>query len=159
MRAAINDACRVHFLLIPEQMEPAVRRTWDEIYADFIYMEPGDEPGLIASYLSSIEEPIRQMHALGVQVVYITSRGSMSGVPMEMTDFLIAPAPCYFRFEGDPSALVHMLGAYCDGHRAFIAQDGAAVRLWASAKAVEQSFEHSRAPWCATCSMASVGQG
>lgn len=160
MRGAINDACRVHFLAIPEQIEPEVRRAWEAIIADFTYIEPNDEPGFIASYLDSIEEPLRDLRALGMQVVYLTSKGSMSGVPMGMTDFLIAPTPCYFRAEGDPSALVHLLGAHCfDGHRVFLTGEGTTFALWRSSEAVEQSFERSGAPWCAACSMASIGQG
>jgi hypothetical protein len=158
MGTAINDACRVHFLAIPEAMEPKVRRAWDDIFADFTYIEPHDEPGLISLYLESIEEPLSDLRALGMQVVYLTSRGSMSGTPMGMTDFLIAPTPCHFREEGDSSALVHLLGAPCDGHRAFFSE-GVAVALWLSTEAVEQSFEHSGAPWCVTCSMAGVGHG
>lgn len=159
MRGAINDACRVHFLAIPEALEPEVREAWDGIFADFSYMGPNDEPGLIASYLSSIEEPLRDLRALGIQVVYLTSRGSMGGVSMTKTDFLIAPTPCYFRVEGDAKALVHLLGAPCtDGHRAFI-EEGVAVGVWRSTEAVEQSFEHSGTPWCVVCSMASIGQG
>lgn len=158
MRAAINDACRVNFLAIPEGSEPEVRRAWDGIFADFTYMEPNDEPGLIASYLESITEPLGDLRGLGVQLVYLTSRGSMGGTPMGMTDFIIAPTPCYFRPEGDSSALVHLLGAQCDGHRAFLAE-GTGVRLWLSSEAVEESFEHSGAPWCVTCSMAAIGQG
>jgi hypothetical protein len=159
MRGAINDAARVNFILIPEEMEPEIRRAWDGIYADFTYMSPLDEPGLIASYLESIEEPLRDLRALGMQVVYVTSRGTLSGVQMGMTDFMIAPSPCYFRVEGDPSALVHMLGAECaDGHRAFI-EEGTAMAVWRSAEAVEQSFEREGTPWCGTCSMASAGHG
>lgn len=159
MCGAINDACRVHFLAIPKVSEPEIRDAWEGIFADFTYMEPNDEPGLIASYLSSIEEPLRDLRALGVQLVYITSKGSMSGVPMTMTDFMIAPTPGYFRVEGDVTAPVHMLGAYCaDGHRAFILED-VGVRLWRSTEAVEESFEHANTPWCVTCSMASLGQG
>jgi hypothetical protein len=159
MRGAINDAARVNFILITEEMEPEVRRAWDGIYADFTYMSPLDEPGFIASYLESIEEPLRDLRALGMQIVYVTSRGTLSGVRMGMTDFTIAPSPCYFRVEGDPSAHVHMLGADCaDGDRAFIAEEGD-MRVWRSVEGVEQSFEHAGTPWCATCSMASVGQG
>jgi len=159
MRGAINDAARVNFLLIPEEMEPEVRRAWDGISADFAYMSPYDEPGLIAPYLESIEDPLRDLRALGMQVVYVTTQGTLSGVRMGMTDFTIAPTTCYFRVEGDPSALVHMLGADCaDGHRAFIVE-GTAMGVWRSAEAVEQSFEHEGTPWCATCSMASVGRG
>lgn len=152
MRSAINDACRVNFLAIPEAMEPEVRHAWEGIYENFIYMEPNDEPGLIASYLESIEEPLADLRALGMQVIYLTSRGTMGDTPMRMTDFLIAPTPCYFRAEG--SGLVHLLGAQCDeGHRTFLTE-GSAVRLWLSSEEVEQSFEHSGAPWCPTCSMA-----
>lgn len=159
MRGAINDAARVNFILIPEEIEPEIRRAWEGIYADFAYMSPLDEPGLIASYLESIEEPLGDLRALGMQLVYVTSQGTISGVRMGMTDFTIAPSPCYFRTEGDPSALVHMLGAHCDdGHRAFIVE-GTAMAVWRSAEAVERSFEHAGTPWCGTCSMASVGQG
>lgn len=159
LRGAIQGACRVHFLLIPEALEPEVRRLWEHgIFADFTYMAPHDEPGLIASYLESIEEPLRDLRALGVQVVYLTSKGSWGNTPITMTDFLIAPTPCYFRLDGDDAALVHLLGANCvDGHRAFLS-DGPSVRLWRSSEAVEQSFEHYGAPWCVTCSMESVGQ-
>jgi hypothetical protein len=165
MRGAIQGACRVQFLAIPEALEPEVRRVWEDgIFADFTLMDPHDPPGLTASYLEGIQEPIRELHALGIQLVYLTSRGSMSGVAMTMTDFLIAPTPCYFRVSGDSSAPIHMLGAPCvEGHRtAFISSgedDGGFVRVWLSTHAVEESFEQSGAPWCATCSMAGVGQG
>jgi hypothetical protein len=156
MRAAINDACRVHFLGIPDGIEPDVRRAWDGVFADFTYIAPNDEPGLISSYLESIEEPLRNLRAVGMQLVYLTSRGSMGETPMGMTDFFVAPTPCYFRAESDSSSLVHLLGAQCDGHRVFLVE-GAGVRLWPSSDAVEQSFEHRGAPWCVTCSMAAIG--
>jgi len=164
LRGAIQDACRVQFLAVPEEIEPEVRRAWEHgIFADFTLMEPHDEPGLIASYLESIEEPLAELRSLGVQVVYFTSNGSMSGVAITMTDFLIAPTPTYFRVMED-GALVHLLGAQCpEGHRsAFMYKgenEGGMVRLWPSTEAVEQSFEGAGAMWCATCSMASVGQG
>jgi hypothetical protein len=85
MRGAINDACRVRFLAIREAFEPEIRQAWDGIFADFGYMQPNDEPGLIASYLVSIEEPLRDLRSLGMQLVYVTSRGSTGNVPMTMT--------------------------------------------------------------------------
>jgi hypothetical protein len=159
MRAAITEAYFTHNLAIPEALEPNVRRVTNDIFADFALMSPYDEPGLIASYLESIEEPIRELHSLGVQLVFFTTRGSLSGTPVTATVFMIAPTPCYFRVEGDASAPVHMLGARCDGHRAFSHEDDeVGVGLWLSTEAVEQSFENSGAPWCVTCSMAGVGQ-
>ncbi|HEV7567182.1 MAG TPA: hypothetical protein VGO31_14630 [Microbacteriaceae bacterium] len=160
MRAAITEAYFTHYLAIPEVLEPEVRRAADGIFADFALMSPHDEPGLIASYLQSIEEPIRDLHGLGVQLVYFTSRGSVMGTPVNATVFMIAPSPCYLRVEGDASAPVHMLGARCDAHAVF-EPDGeeVGVRLWLSTEAVDASFEHSGAPWCVTCSMASVGRG
>jgi hypothetical protein len=157
MRAAITEAYFVHHLAIPESVEPEVRRATDDIFADFALMSPYDEPGLIASYLESIEEPIRELRALGAQLVYFTTDGSLSGTPVRATIFMVAPTPCFFRVGGDASESVHTLGAPCDAHKAF-EDEQAGIRLWFSTEAVEQSFEHSGAPWCVTCTMADVGQ-
>ena len=167
MRTAITDSMRTHFLAIPEEMEPEVRRATDEIFADLQYIGT-DEPDLLASYLGSIEEPLHELRGLlGIQLVIVTSKGTMTvgsvlgeekQIPWTTTDFVIAPLPCFFRADGDASALVHMLGAHClDGHRVFSLQTDVGLHLWLSTEAVEQSFEHANVPWCSTCSMASVG--
>jgi hypothetical protein len=159
MRNAIREGYRLHFLAIPQEMEPEVRRATDEIFAGFEYMEPGDDAAFIASYLDSIEEPIRDLRSLGFQLLYVIGSGTFKGVPLTTTEFTVAPSPCYFRVEGDPSALVHLLGAHCDeGHRVFSSEEELGLHLWRSTEAVEQSFEHANTPWCPTCSMASVGQ-
>jgi hypothetical protein len=85
-----------------------------------------------------------------------TVLGQEEAIPWTNTDFVIAPMPCFFR-EETMGALVHMLGSRCpEGHRVF-GKEGAAVAVWLSTEAVEQSFEHANTPWCPTCSMASVG--
>lgn len=157
MRDAFADLAHPHFLAVPDALEPDVRAAWDEIFDDFALIEPAfDPPGLVASYLDSIADPLARLRGLGIQLVAVKSSGTLAGgTSVTQTDFLVAPSPCWFRRDGETSAPVHLLGARCnDGHSLFV-ETGAAVQLFRSRGAVEQALENA-VPWCTTCAMAEI---
>src|ERR1035437_2410544 len=70
--ALTTDAIRIHFLAVPDALEPDVRAASGEIFADFTLMEPAsDPPGLIDSYLEGIAEPLSRLRAHGMQLVAV----------------------------------------------------------------------------------------
>jgi hypothetical protein len=56
MRGAVTMSSRMHFVSIPEDVEPVVRHTTDEIFRDLPYIDPA-EADVFAAYLDGIEDP------------------------------------------------------------------------------------------------------
>jgi hypothetical protein len=160
LRDAFAHSARAHFIAIADDIEPDVRRAWDEIFEDFTLIEPTvDPPGLVSSYLDSVAEPIARLRELGVQLVAVKGSGTVSGpngpIPWTRTDLVIAPDPCWFRNADAANGAVHMLGVHClEGHQVFM-QTGVPVRVWLSRDQIEEAFERNT-PWCTTCGMADV---
>ncbi|HZO97079.1 MAG TPA: hypothetical protein VFB42_06880 [Gaiellaceae bacterium] len=143
------------FFLVPDEFEPQARAAWEEFIESFSMVEPDrDEPGLTTALIDAAAEPLAELRERGLQVVAVTSQGTMHGVPVRQTMFVFAGQPLWFRADGtnDP---VHLLGARCEeGHRAFAGTE-IAVRGWSSRDDIEQAFEGS-VPWCPTCALADV---
>ena len=88
LRDAFADSARAHFI-VPNDLEPAVRDVWDEIFEDFTLIEPALDPlGLVSSYLDSVAEPIARLRELGVQLVAVKGSGTIARC--EWTDALDA---------------------------------------------------------------------
>lgn len=78
MRGAFADGARTHLLAVPDALEPDVRAATEEIFEDFTLIDPVmDPPGLVASYLDSIAEPLGRLRELGMQLVAVKTSGSL----------------------------------------------------------------------------------
>lgn len=157
LRAVINTQAGPVFL-VHDEFEPELRAAWDEFSQSFSMLDPDrDEPGLTTAPIEAAAEPLARVRDLDVQVVAVTSPGTMKGVAVMQTTFVLAPDPVWFRAD-QTSGPVHLLGAPCeDGHRAFTETE-INVRAWPSRDLVEQAFEGS-VPWCPTCAMAEIEAG
>ncbi|MGH7415447.1 MAG: hypothetical protein ACREKJ_14720 [Candidatus Rokuibacteriota bacterium] len=122
--------------------------------------------GLVDPF-EAIAEPLHRLYQRGLQLVAVLSRGryalpswdtSLREIGFELTDYLVAPDPCYFRsaraaFETP----VHVLGRPCSaGHAAIVSEPAAGERqrafhIWTSTESVLRDFEQT-VPWCARCS-------
>jgi hypothetical protein len=153
-----GDASRIVYLVrLAPSVEPNVREALSAIFDDLQYISP-DERDVVSTYLDSIEEPLRTLRALGIQLAAAQTSGKLvvSGMigrdepaemPATITVYLVAPRPCFYRPANDPH--VHLLGIDCDGERTLLAE-GATGRSWPSREAVNQAFEGT-VPWCDKC--------
>jgi len=132
-----------------------------------------DAPEGAAAYLDSLAGPLEALQRIGLQLVVIRTRephvvrgsGSRRSVKIavvDMADYLVAPAPCYFRAAGaDFSAPIHKLGTGCQaGHHLIV--DGSdekekTFRVWTEFEEVVRDFEL-LVPWCPVCRSADVDE-
>ncbi len=143
---------------VPPDIEPAIRHILDAIFNDLPYIS-SDEPGLIATYLDAITEPLVKLIEFELQLGAVNTTGKMNipagtldseediEVPWTQTHYFIAINPCFYRPSGDDH--VHILGVKCQGERTLLLE-GTEIRHWASHESVEQAFE-GIVPWCDTC--------
>jgi hypothetical protein len=158
-RATVS-ACEftVHTVVgLPPEVEPEIRRRVDAIFEDLPYIDAGDY-ALTSSYLESIEQPLAELRAVGLQLVAVSSTGTMSwpahgpdelaqAMPWSRTTYLVASDPSYFHLQGEDE--VHVLGAQCPAARRLVAGDARAA-FWPAVRLVDAHFEGS-VPWCTTC--------
>jgi hypothetical protein len=151
----------------PPAVEPDIRRTIDEVFADLQYIG-SDDPGLTAAYLDGISEPLQRLKEFGLQLVGVVTSGKMTmpagpfgggqetTVPWRRSIYIVAPDPCYYRLVAESPAQVHKLGVECTGMRAVTKLENGGVAVYGSLDAVEQDFEGA-VPWCATCELHALG--
>lgn len=159
-RGLMGDGYSLEVFVRPEpEREPEVRHTIEAIFNDLEYISPQD-PELFSSYLDSIQEPLADLKAFGLQLAAHKTQGTLEvpagafpaadqqlgPVPWSQTYFFVTPRPCFYRVGDDGN--VHMLGIGCEADHE-LTQKGAAVHWW-TAPAVEVAFEGA-VPWCNTC--------
>jgi hypothetical protein len=147
----------------PPKIEPDVRGTVDQIFADLQYIG-SDDPGLSSAYLEGIAEPLQRLQQFGLQLVAAVTSGEMTvpaatlgsaretTIPSRRAIYVVAPDPCYYRVLGESPAKVHKLGVDCPGMEAVTRLQNGAVVTYGSRKAVEQDYE-GVVPWCDTCEL------
>jgi hypothetical protein len=147
-----------HWYAATPEWEPEIRQTLAQIFDDLPYIS-ADEPGMVTVYLEGIEEPIRRLTELGLQIFAIpTTRtmgiGTADGpqrMEMTYTAFIAAPPTVVFR-AGD--GLAHLLAGGCPDAATEAVSD-APKRAWGSPAVIEQDLEGS-VPWCPRCAMTAV---
>jgi hypothetical protein len=115
---------------------------------------------------------LARLHELGLQIVAVRTRGPYvvrgPGAPdclfamLDMTDYLVAPDPCFFRpADAAFAAPIHRLGAAChNGHQLVVGdpeREEKAFRVWTTEPEVVRDFEL-RPPWCHTCRTEESGE-
>lgn len=159
MRDVMGLSFRTHNLLIPDQLEPDVRAATHGIFGDLADI-PASDPALVAAYVDGIEPYLADLHTLGMQLVAVTSKGSLQipeldDIPWSQTDFVIAPQGVWFQALPADDGLIHCLGAQCpDGHHVF-SLTGVTIRSWRSEAAVDAAFEGGP-PWCPACTVDAI---
>jgi len=99
------------------EAEPAYRQMVEAIFNDLSYIS-ADDPGLVSAYLEGLAEPLRDLDALGLQLMALPTRGTIeiqgvagpARMPWSRTHYVIAPAWAAFRGQ---RGFVHLLGTAC----------------------------------------------
>lgn len=159
------DLCRVnHWIDGQARHEGAVI---EQILAQAFTERGWPGSGGLVDPFEAIAEPLHRLYQRGLQLVAVLSRGryalpslhtSRREIGFELTDYLVAPDPCYFRpaFGGFETP-IHALGWPCAaGHTAIVGEPTAGERqrafhIWTSTESVQRDFEWA-VPWCARCS-------
>ena len=158
------DLCRVnHWIEGPAQGEGVVI---EQILGQAFTERGWSGSGGLLDPFEAIAEPLHRLNERGLQLVAVLSRGrytlpagetSTREIGFELTDYLVAPDPCYFRpahaaFE----APIHALGRPCSvGHGAIVREPAAGERrrafhIWTSTESLLRDFERA-VPWCNRC--------
>lgn len=146
------------------EIEPIFRGAVDEIFSDLQDIS-ADEPGIVASYLDQIYQPLMRLQELGIQLVGMVWSGNMQfrapalgsdemkSLPWKRTIYVLAPHPAYYSLSEEKPIRTHIFGIDCEGSRKIAAGKGGDVKVWGSREAVERDYE-ARVPWCDTCFLA-----
>lgn len=149
-----------HWYAATVEWEPEIRQTLALVFDDLPYIS-ADEPGMVSSYLEGIEDPMRRLGELGLQLfaipttrtVGVRTTDGMQPLEMTYTAFVVAAPSTVFRAGGD-GGLAHMLAAGCPEAAADAVAE-TPTKWWHSPAVAEQDLEGS-VPWCPRCAMAAV---
>jgi hypothetical protein len=113
----------------------------------------------------ALAEPLEGLHAVGLQLVAIVTRGCLAVrstrtrrqravLHVSMADYIVAPEPCYFR-RAEGWGQIHRLGAACSvGHGDIVANTTEMPEklfdIWWAPEVLARDFEFA-IPWCLTC--------
>ena len=138
------------------QVEPAFRDTLNSIFDDLPYIS--SERDMVAAYLRSIEEPLKELHSLGCVIFAISTKGKMKGNDSETRDwkrvyYLVVPTRSFFRIGKELSNTVHCFNPNCEDGvtelvKAAIAE--MSVAIWPDKSMIVRELE-GNVPWCVEC--------
>lgn len=162
-----GDDHQVHKWVSPlPEIEPDVRRAIDEVFQDLQYVD--DDPDMTRTFLDGISAPLERLHALGLQLVGVSTSGTLAlpvgpglpvpqqrEIPWQRTHYIVAPDPADYRLPSEQPVRVHKLGVDCPGIRA-VTEKSAPVTVYRSRAAVRTDLEGE--PWCAKCELAILGE-
>lgn len=150
-----------HPLIMPgPSIEPAFRRTLDAIFEDL--QDVGGIPGLMASYLDGISEPLENLWNLGFAIFAVstklTKRVGLGEHVKEIKDwqrtfYLIIPHGAFFRIDTELSGVVHKFDPHCVTAVSALASaciKKTPIHIWLARQAVECDYEKN-VSWCHEC--------
>ena len=144
---------------LPPSIEPRVRKTVEAIFNSDLELIDSSDSILVSGYLDSIEEPLRQLHEMGLAILAVGTSGKVKTGAGEIPNwrnvrYLIVPQGAYFRVGDELSELkVHKFDPHCEAAISDLllaSRKGTKVKLWFSAQAARVDYEES-VPWCFTC--------
>lgn len=161
----MHSYSKVPLVSPPPEIEPQFRRALDDIFEDLPYID-SSEPGLVSSYLNSIEDPLRTLHELGFSLFALVTRSTLTlpdsplGSPSQrqipnwrQINYLVVPLNGFFRLGMDTQETVHTFSPQCQLAVATLAkatQKQMPVIVWGSATIVRAELE-GKVPWCQEC--------
>jgi hypothetical protein len=138
----------------------------EQILGEAFMGRGGERSGEAEDPFEAIAEPLDRLHERGLQLVAVISRGryrlprpgrSRREIGFELSDYLVAPAPCYFRsVNARFNAPIHTLGSACEaGHATIVSEPEPgerqrAFQIWTSTATLIRDFERA-VPWCDCC--------
>lgn len=148
---------RHHLLVKPSpEFEPRVRETLNSIWQVLFYIDP-HEPELLAMSLQDLEQPLKDLQGLRLQLVAYMHRAKFgSGEHTwidQLTDYLIVPRDGFFQAQ-QADRLIHVFRPNCNtGNRdlASCIQNGnIAISMWLDSDEVREKVGETPG-WCEAC--------